>query len=115
MSAVELCLSDNEDNPQRWYFRVKAANGEIVAQSESYTTKHSAEMGIRALRRALIPNSAADQALNARAWQRGYLFAHYQDVGYGAEEADLKSRREDPPADLQEHMDACNPYKCGGA
>ena len=27
---------------RRWYFRIKAANGEIIAQSEAYTRKESA-------------------------------------------------------------------------
>lgn len=39
-----------------WRFRVKAFNGEIVAQSEGYTSKAAAEKGVRALRRALLPN-----------------------------------------------------------
>lgn len=40
-----------------WYFRVRAHNGEIVAQSEGYNSKAAAEKGLRALRRALIPNT----------------------------------------------------------
>lgn len=55
----------------KWFFRVRAANGEIVAQSESYTTKAAAEKGIRALRRALLPGTRDAEAL-AKAWDEGF-------------------------------------------
>lgn len=37
---------------KRWYFRIRAANGEMVAQSEAYTRKASAEATVRAIMRA---------------------------------------------------------------
>jgi uncharacterized protein len=40
----------------QWRFRLKAANGEIVAQGESYTTKDGAKRGCEAVQ------SAADGA-----------------------------------------------------
>ena len=33
----------------RWYFRVKASNGEIVASGEGYTRKHDAKIGAERL------------------------------------------------------------------
>lgn len=33
----------------RYYFRVRAANGKIIAQSEGYNTKRARDNGIRAL------------------------------------------------------------------
>lgn len=54
-----------------WRFRVRAVNGEIVAQSEAYTTKAAAEKGIRALRRALLPGTRDAEAM-AKAWDDGY-------------------------------------------
>lgn len=34
----------------QYYFRLRAANGEIIASSEGYATKQSAEKGIDAIR-----------------------------------------------------------------
>lgn len=34
-----------------YYFRLKAANGEIIATSEGYTTKQAAKDGIAAVKR----------------------------------------------------------------
>lgn len=53
-----------------WRFRIRAANGEIVAASEAYTTKAAAEKGIRALRRALLPGTRDAEAM-AKAWDEG--------------------------------------------
>lgn len=36
-----------------WYFRVKAPNGEIVAQSEAYSSRFAAMKGVEALGRVL--------------------------------------------------------------
>lgn len=36
----------------QWRFRLPAGNGEIVAQSEAYTTKDSAKRGCEALQNA---------------------------------------------------------------
>lgn len=41
------------DSEGGWRFRVKAANHEIVASGESYSTKAGAAEGVQALRRAL--------------------------------------------------------------
>lgn len=115
MSGVEVYeteprVGDVDPHPE-WRFRVKAPNGKIVAQSEGYVDKAGAEKGVRALRRALLPNSRSDRELNARAWQRGYLFAYYQDHdGRPQAEADVKSRLR-PTAELQQQMDELNPYK----
>lgn len=37
---------------QRWYWRLKARNGEIIASSEAYTTYYAACRGVKAVRRA---------------------------------------------------------------
>jgi uncharacterized protein YegP (UPF0339 family) len=42
------------DAAGQWRWRLVAANGEIVASSEAYTTKASAVEGSRALRRAAL-------------------------------------------------------------
>lgn len=36
----------------QWYFHLQAANNEIVAQSEGYTTKQSCIKGVEAVRTA---------------------------------------------------------------
>ena len=38
----------------RWYWRVRASNSKIVAQSEGYSSKDNALRGASALRRAMI-------------------------------------------------------------
>lgn len=35
----------------QYYFRLKAANGEIICSSEGYTTKQSCEKGIEAVKK----------------------------------------------------------------
>ena len=35
----------------KWYFRLKASNGKIVAQSEGYSNRRNARKGIEAVRR----------------------------------------------------------------
>jgi uncharacterized protein YegP (UPF0339 family) len=35
----------------QWYFRLRAANGEIVCSSEGYTSKQSCEKGIQAIKK----------------------------------------------------------------
>jgi uncharacterized protein YegP (UPF0339 family) len=37
----------------QWYWRVKAANGRVVAASEGYKDKRGAQRGVKALGRAL--------------------------------------------------------------
>ena len=34
----------------QWYFHLQAANGEIICQSEGYTTKYSCEHGIKSVK-----------------------------------------------------------------
>lgn len=48
--SVEVYQGDIQpDNTGWWYFRIKAANGEIVAQSEAYNTRFSAIRGVQAV------------------------------------------------------------------
>ncbi len=46
--AAEFEIFRGSDNQYRWHFQ--AANGEIVAQSEGYTTKQSCQNGIESLK-----------------------------------------------------------------
>lgn len=96
-----------------WRFRIKGQNGEIVAASEAYTTKDSAQRGVRALRRAMLPATLQTEQY-AESWQRGWLFAYYQERGHSPEAAEQKSKAT-PPAWLQEIIDFGNPYKRGDA
>lgn len=41
-----------KDSANEFRFHLKAANGEVVAQSEGYTSKQSAQVGIEAVRTA---------------------------------------------------------------
>ncbi|MHA6760221.1 YegP family protein [Streptacidiphilus sp. PAMC 29251] len=41
-----------EDKVHMWRFRLKAANGEIVASGDSYPTRSGAEKGCEAVKRA---------------------------------------------------------------
>lgn len=47
---------------RRWYFRVKAPNGEIVAQSEGYNSAAGREKGIKALRKAVHDYDTMEKA-----------------------------------------------------
>jgi len=38
----------------QWYFRVRAANGKIVAQSEGYKTRHGMRRGVAAMVRVCV-------------------------------------------------------------
>ena len=40
-----------EGRDGQYYFRLKAANGEIIAQSEGYTTKQNARNGVQAVQK----------------------------------------------------------------
>jgi uncharacterized protein YegP (UPF0339 family) len=42
-----------QDDEGGWRFRIKGANGEIVAWGEAYTTERDAERGLETLRRIL--------------------------------------------------------------
>lgn len=46
----ELYMRDDGD----WGFRLRAANGELIATSEGYTRKQSAEDGIEAVKDAVM-------------------------------------------------------------
>jgi uncharacterized protein YegP (UPF0339 family) len=41
------------DHPQQWYWRLRAANGEVVAHGEGYTSKKDVKRGVRAVVRAV--------------------------------------------------------------
>lgn len=43
-----------QDAAGEWRFNVKGANGEIVAQSEGYTTRRGCERGLQALQRIVV-------------------------------------------------------------
>lgn len=50
MSDTQPATSDVfEGRDSQWYWRLRAANGEIVAQSEGYTSKDGAERGLEAM------------------------------------------------------------------
>ncbi len=46
-----------------FYFHLKAENGEIVAASQGYTTKQSAENGIDSIRRLAAKSEVIDLTL----------------------------------------------------
>ena len=48
-SKIEVFPSKND-----WRWRVCASNGEIIAQSEGYSSKDNALRGVSALKRAMI-------------------------------------------------------------
>ncbi len=45
-----------QDDADEWRFRIKARNGLVVAQSEGYKEKRSAEKGVAAVIKALVTN-----------------------------------------------------------
>lgn len=58
-----------KDSAGEWRFRVKGANGEIVATSEGYSTKSNARRGLKTLITILIkPKVAVPRKL--RIWRR---------------------------------------------
>lgn len=68
-----------------WRYRVKAANGEILCQSEGYTTQANAERGVRALRRALLPGTRhprSDEEITTIAWLAWKEGAEYANDSY---------------------------------
>lgn len=80
-------FQDSNKSLTEWRFRIRAVNGEIVAQSEGYTTKAAAEKGVRALRRALLPGTRDAEAM-AKAWDKGFVA--------GVASDDPQSPRENP-------------------
>ncbi len=55
----EFTLFKGKDD--QYYFNLKADNGEIIAQSEGYTSKQSAENGIASVRSNAPTASVDDQ------------------------------------------------------
>ncbi len=47
-----------------FYFHLKAENGEIIAASQGYTTKQSAENGISAIKRIASQGEVFDMTLS---------------------------------------------------
>lgn len=58
MSKFEIFKGDNG----RYYFHLKAENGEIIATSQGYTSKQGAEAGIASVRRCAPGASLVDLA-----------------------------------------------------
>ena len=50
MGKIEIFRGKNE----QWYFRFRADNGKIVAQSEGYKQKQSAHKGIECIQKGVI-------------------------------------------------------------
>lgn len=53
MGKIEIFKGQN----QQFYFRVKAKNGEIIANSEAYLTKQGARKGITSLWKNMITST----------------------------------------------------------
>lgn len=51
-----------EDNGGKWRFRLKAGNGEVVAQGQAYASKKAAEKGCAAVQRAADGAKIVDAA-----------------------------------------------------
>lgn len=50
---IELFSRRNMLGVKRWYFRIRAANGKIVAQSEAYTRRTDAQATAQSIRQNL--------------------------------------------------------------
>ena len=54
---MSIELIDNtqlgEDDDERWFWHVKGENGEILAHSETYSSRQAAEKGIAAAKKAM--------------------------------------------------------------
>ena len=50
LAKFEIFVGKND----LWYWRLVSINGQIVAQSEGYSTEYNARRGIRACRRAAL-------------------------------------------------------------
>jgi hypothetical protein len=53
-----------------FYFHLKAENGEIIASSQGYTTKQSAENGIAAIKRIASQTVVFDLTLTESSYSR---------------------------------------------
>lgn len=63
-SAERMRTFGEVGDTTEWFFRVRSGNGQIVAQSQAYTTKYHAEAGAAALKRLMQdhrPKAAAQQ------------------------------------------------------
>ncbi|MBL0184943.1 MAG: YegP family protein [Candidatus Obscuribacter sp.] len=56
MSKFEIFVGSDD----KFYFHLKADNGEIIAASQGYTSKQSAELGIDAIRRIAAQAAVLD-------------------------------------------------------
>jgi uncharacterized protein YegP (UPF0339 family) len=61
MKNIEIFQS----NSGQWYFHVKGDNGEILAQSEGYTSKSDASRGLKAMER-IIAKANLEQPADER-------------------------------------------------
>ncbi len=60
MSKFEIFVGSDD----KFYFHLKADNGEIIAASQGYTTKQAAEIGIDAIKRIASNASVLDLTLD---------------------------------------------------
>lgn len=59
MSKFEIFVGSDD----KFYFHLKADNGEIIAASQGYTTKQAAEGGIDAIKRTALTATLLDLTL----------------------------------------------------
>lgn len=64
-SAQEPVFEIQTNDPDKWRFHLKAANGEIIAVSQSYQTKDSAEVGIASVKKNAPAAKIVDLTLEA--------------------------------------------------
>lgn len=57
-AEFEVFRGANQGAKRFWYWRLRAANGEIVAQSEGYSTERDAQRGADATVRAALEVAA---------------------------------------------------------
>jgi uncharacterized protein YegP (UPF0339 family) len=58
----------SKDKAGKYRFHLKAANGEIIAASQGYETKASAEKGIQAVEKAAADAEVIDLTLACGRW-----------------------------------------------
>ena len=63
--AQEPVFEIQTNDPDKWRFHLKAANGEIIAVSQSYQTKESAEIGIASVKKNAPTAKIVDLTLEA--------------------------------------------------
>jgi uncharacterized protein len=64
-SVQEPVFEIQTNAPDKWRFHLKAANGEIIAVSQSYQTKESAELGIASVQKNARTAKIVDLTLEA--------------------------------------------------